>query len=408
MKSLGTLASTRALGGGTSHATALSLADRLPPNVFGQLAEMKAEARRCGRDIVNLANAHPDLPTPSVVINALRLAVGNSSKRRYSSSRSLAKLRFALAAWYERGFGVELDPAREIFDTAGATEGLGQLAWLLLRAGQTALLPEPAHPLHGHCLALSGADVISVPIRPIEDVFSALATAFQAAWPRPSLILVSFPHDPTGACVDLDFFEHLVAFARKHDVLIIHDFTYGQVVFDDYRAPSILQVPGAREVAVELVSLATSHNMTNWHLGLLAGNEEVIAALTRLRSHLGETAFQPLQIAGATALQECDEIPAQMAAVYAGRRDALCDGLRSVGWPVAKPRGTIFVWAPVPARFACLGSLEFAKLLLREARVAVLPGVGFGASGDGFVRFALGENERRIEQALCGLEQVLA
>lgn len=408
MKSPSTLAGIRTLGGDTWHAKALCLTDRLPPDVFGQLEEMKAEARRCGHDIVDFASEHPGLPTPPVVINALRLAVGNSSKRRYSSSRSLAKLRFALAAWYERGFGVVLDPEREITDIAGAREGLGQLAWLLLRAGDTALLLEPAHPFHCHCLALSGADIISVSLHPSHDVPSRLATAFQSARPRPRLILVSFPHDPTGVCVDLDFFERLVAFARKQDVLIIHDFAYGEVVFDGYRAPSILQIPKANEVAVEMVSLARSRNMTNWRLGLLAGNAEIIAALTRLRSHIGETAFQPLQIAGATALQECDEISAQAAAVYAGRRDALCDGLQGVGWPIAKPRGTIFVWAPLPARFADLGSLEFAKLLLREAKVAVLPGIGFGASGDGFVRFALVENERRMEQALCGLEQVLA
>lgn len=382
--------------------------DRLPPYVFSIVNDMKTEARRRGEDIIDLGMGNPDLPTPAPIVEKLVQAAQNGRNHRYSASRGITRLRLALSDWYERRFGVAIDPETEALVTIGAKEGLAHLMWVLVRSGDTALVPEPTYPIHQFSAVFAGAEVNSVPLTPdTADFFADLQEAYDRTWPRPRVILVSFPHNPTGHCVELDFFERLVRFARENEVFVVHDFAYAEIVFDGYRPPSIFQVPGARDVAVEFVSLSKSHSMAGWRLGFAAGNAEVIAGLQRLKSYLDYGVFQPIQIAAIIALNDCDEVPPQVASVYQRRRDVLCDGLARIGWPVEKPRGTMFVWAPIPEAYRALGSLEFSKLLLREARVAVSPGIGFGGSADGFVRFALVENDERIRQAVRGIRRVM-
>jgi len=382
--------------------------DRLPPYVFSIVNDMKTEARRRGEDVVDLGMGNPDLPTPAPIVDKLVQAARNARNHRYSASRGITRLRQALAGWYARRFGVDIDPEREALVTIGAKEGLAHLMWVLLRSGDTALVPEPSYPIHQFSCIFAGAEVTSVPLSPdTGDFFADLAQAYERTWPRPRVILVSFPHNPTGRCVDLDFFERLVHFARRHGVAVVHDFAYAEIVFDGYRPPSIFQVPGAKDVAVEFVSLSKSHSMAGWRLGFCAGNAELVGGLQRLKSYLDYGVFQPIQIAAIIALNDCDEVPPQVAAVYQRRRDVLCDGLDRIGWHVERPRGTMFVWAPIPEPFRHMGSLEFSKLLLREGKVAVSPGIGFGLSGDGFVRFALVENDERIRQAVRGIRRVL-
>ena len=382
--------------------------DRLPPYVFSIVNDMKTEARRRGEDIIDLGMGNPDLPTAQPIVDKLTQAAQNPRNHRYSASRGITKLRLALANWYERRFDVEIDPEREALVSIGAKEGLAHLMWVLLRSGDTALVPEPSYPIHQFSCIFAGAEVSSVPLsHDTADFFADLAQAYERTWPRPRVILVSFPHNPTGHCVDLDFFERLVHFAKKHDIAVIHDFAYAEIVFDGYMPPSIFEVPGAKDVAVEFVSLSKSHSMSGWRLGFCAGNPEMVAGVQRLKSYLDYGVFQPIQIAAITALNDCDDVPPLVASVYGRRRDVLCDGLARVGWPVHKPRGTMFVWAPIPELYRHLGSLEFSKLLLNEAKVAVSPGIGFGHSGDGFVRFALVENDARIRQAVRGIRKVL-
>jgi alanine-synthesizing transaminase len=382
--------------------------DRLPPYVFNIVNEMKIEARRRGEDIIDLGMGNPDLPTPQPIVDKLTEAAQNSRNHRYSASRGITKLRVALSSWYERRYGVEIDPEREALVSIGAKEGLAHLMWVLLRSGDAALVPEPSYPIHQFSCLFAGAEVNSVPLtHDTADFFADLKQAYERTWPRPRVILVSFPHNPTGHCVDLDFFERLVRFAQERDIFIIHDFAYAEIAFDGYRPPSIFQVPGAKDVAVEFVSLSKSHSMAGWRVGFCAGNAEAIAGLQRLKSYLDYGVFQPIQIAAITALNDCDEVPSLVAAVYQRRRDVLCDGLARAGWPVHKPRGTMFVWASIPEPYRHLGSLEFSKLLLNEAKVAVSPGIGFGQSGEGFVRFALVENDARIRQAVRGIRKVM-
>ena len=382
--------------------------DRLPPYVFSIVNDMKTEARHRGEDIIDLGMGNPDLPTPQAIVDKLSEAAQNSRNHRYSASRGITKLRVALADWYDRRFGVQIDPEREAVVSIGAKEGLAHLMWVLLRSGDTALVPEPSYPIHQFSCILAGAEVTSVPLsHDTADFFSDLTQAYERTWPRPRVILVSFPHNPTGHCVDLEFFERLVDFAKKNEVAVIHDFAYAEVVFDGYKPPSIFEVPGAKDVAVEFVSLSKSHSMSGWRVGFCAGNAELVGGLQRLKSYLDYGVFQPIQIAAITALNECDDVPPQISAVYEKRRDVLCDGLERIGWPVHKPRGTMFVWAPIPDAYRHVGSLDFSKLLLNEAKVAVSPGVGFGTSSDGFVRFALVENDARIRQALRGIRRVM-
>ncbi len=382
--------------------------DRLPPYVLSVVTDMKAEARRRGEDIIDLGMGNPDLPTPQPIVDKLIEAAQNARNHRYSASRGITKLRLALSGWYERRFAVEIDPDREAIVTIGAKEGIAHLAWVLLGSGDTVLVPEPSYPIHQFSAIFSGAEVNSVPLsHDTADFFADLTQAYERTWPRPRVILVSFPHNPTGHCVELDFFDRLVRFAKDNDVFIIHDFAYAEIAFDGYKPPSIFQVPGAKDVAVEFVSLSKSHSMAGWRLGFCAGNAQVITGLQRLKSYLDYGVFQPIQIAAIIALNECDDVPPAIAGVYQSRRDVLCDGLDRAGWHVDKPKATMFVWAPMPERFRTIGSLEFSKLLLNEAKVAVSPGNGFGAAGEGFVRFALVENEARIRQAVRGIRKVL-
>jgi len=379
----------------------------LPPYVFAQVNQLKLEARRSGEDVVDLGFGNPDLPTAPPVVDKLIEAAQSPRNHRYSASRGLPNLRKAVADRYLRRFGVELDPDREVINTIGAKEGLSHLMWTLVQPGDVALVPEPSYPIHIYAAALAGAEVRRVPIALADDYFAHLEEAFLDSWPRPRVIVTSFPHNPTTKCVDLEFFEKLVAFARRYEVMLVHDFAYADITFDGYTAPSLLQVPGAKEVGVEIYSLSKSHSMAGWRVGFVVGNPAMVDALAQLKSYLDYGTFQPIQIAAIIAVNEGDAHIETVNAVYAGRRDVLVDGLNRAGWKVPRPQGTMFVWAEIPGPYLEMGSLEFAKHLIREAGVAVSPGVGFGPSGEGHVRFALVENEHRTQQAVRGIRRVL-
>ncbi len=381
--------------------------ENLPPYVFAEVNALKIEARRAGEDIVDLGFGNPDVPSPPRVVDKLIEAARNPRNHRYSASRGIPNLRKAVADRYQRRFGVTLDPETQVINTIGAKEGLSHLMWTLVQPGDVALVPEPSYPIHIYAPVLAGAEVRSVPLSLDADFFGRMQTVFRESWPRPRVVVVSFPHNPTTACVDLDFFERLVGFARENDVMIVHDLAYADIVFDGYDPPSLLQVEAAHEVGVEIYSLSKSHSMAGWRVGFVVGNAEMVGALGKLKSYLDYGTFQPIQIASIIALNECDDYPGTVSAVYQKRRDVLVDGLSRAGWKVPKPEGTMFVWAEIPRPYADLGSLEFAKQLLREAKVAVSPGIGFGPSGDGHVRFALVENEHRISQAVRGIRRAL-
>ena len=381
--------------------------DRFPPYVFSIVNELKMTARRAGEDIVDLGMGNPDLPTPAPVVDKLKEAADNPRNHRYSASKGIPKLRHAICDLYERGWNVTLDPDTEAVATIGAKEGLSHLAWVLCGPGDSVLVPEPIYPIHTYAMILSGANVISVPLSLGSAFFDDLVTAYEHSEPKPRVILCSFPHNPTTAVVGLDFFEQLVSFARARDVMVVHDLAYADLVFDGERAPSLLQVPGAKDIGVELFSMSKSYSMPGWRLAFAVGNREMVGALTKLKSYLDYGVFQPIQIAGIIALNECVNVPKESRETYRARRDTLCSGLRRAGWELDTPPATMFAWAPIPERFAHMGSLEFAKLLLAEAKVAVSPGIGFGPEGDGFVRFALVENEHRIRQAVRGIRTLL-
>jgi alanine-synthesizing transaminase len=381
---------------------------RFPPYVFSIVNDLKMQARRGGEDIVDLGMGNPDIPTPQPVVAKLQEAAENPRNHRYSASKGLPKLRRAICDLYERGWGVSLDPDTEAIATIGAKEGLSHLAWVLCGPGDSVLVPEPTYPIHTYAMILSGANVISVPLAMDSDFFEDLVTAYERSEPKPRVVVCSFPHNPTTAVVGLSFFEQLVAFAKERSVLIVHDLAYADLVFDGERAPSLLQVPGARDVGVEFFSMSKSYSMPGWRLAFAVGNSEVIAALTKLKSYLDYGVFQPIQIAGIIALNECPTVPKEIKEIYRSRRDVLCDGLERAGWHMSRPPATMFAWAPIPGRLRHLGSLEFAKFLLAEAKVAVSPGIGFGPTGDGHVRFALVENEQRIRQATRGIRRALA
>jgi alanine-synthesizing transaminase len=379
----------------------------LPPYVFATINARKMALRRAGEDVIDLGFGNPDIPSPSIAVEKLTEAAHNPRNHRYSDTRGIPKLRLAICDLYRRRFGVDLDFETEALATIGAKEGLSHLMWTLVGPGDSALVPSPAYPIHIYAAVLAGADTRQVRLGPEEDFFDNLLHAFEETWPRPRVLVMSFPHNPTTACVDLDFMTRVVEFAREHEVLVIHDFAYADLAFDGHEPPSILQVPGAKDVAVELYTLTKSFSMAGWRVGFLLGNAEVVAALARLKSYLDYGTFQPIQIAAIVAMNEAPDYPHQVCEIYRGRRDALCDGLTRVGWEIEKPKGTMFVWAPVPDPYMDMGSLEFALLLLEEAKVAVSPGVGFGPGGDGFVRFALVENEQRIAQAVRGVRRAL-
>ncbi len=380
----------------------------LPPYVFAQVDSLKLAARRQGEDVIDLGFGNPDIPSPDIAVDKLCEAAHNSRNHRYSSSRGIPKLRQAVADLYLRKFNVTLDPETQIVSTIGAKEGLSHLMWVLVGPGDTALVPSPSYPIHIYAPLFAGADVRMVRLEGLgtnevdagEAFFANLMEAWELALPKPRVVIMSFPHNPTTACIDLATMTRIVEFAREHNVIIVHDFAYSDTSFDGYRPPSILEVPGASEVAVELYTLTKSFSMAGWRVAFLVGNAEVVAALTKLKSYLDYGTFQPIQIAATVAMNEASDYPLEVNAIYQGRRDALCEGLNRIGWEVEKPKGTMFVWARIPEAYQELGSLEFAKFLVSEAKVATAPGVGFGNGGEGFVRFALIENEQRIAQGI--------
>jgi alanine-synthesizing transaminase len=382
--------------------------DRFPPYVFSIVNELKLGARRAGEDVIDLGMGNPDIPTPEPVVEKLKEAVDNGRNHRYSASRGIPKLRHAICDLYERGWNVELDPNTEAVATIGAKEGLSHLAWVLCAPGDSVLVPEPTYPIHTYAMLLSGAGVTSVELSIESDFFADMVRAYEHSEPRPRVVLCSFPHNPTTAVVDLSFFEQLVEFARARDLMIIHDLAYADLVFDEERAPSLLQIPGARDVGVEFFSMSKSYSMPGWRLAFCIGNSEMVGALTKIKSYLDYGVFQPIQIAGIIALNECDHVPKEIREIYRSRRDTLCDGLDRIGWDMVRPPATMFAWARIPEQFRSMGSLEFAKFLIHDARVAVSPGIGFGPAGDEFVRFALVENEHRIRQAIRGMRKALA
>jgi alanine-synthesizing transaminase len=382
--------------------------DALPPYVFAAINELKLELRRAGEDVVDLGFGNPDLPSPEPAVEKLREAVLNPRNHRYSSSRGIPNLRRAVCDLYERRFGVELDPETQALTTIGAKEGLAHLMWVLLQPGDAAVVPGPSYPIHLFAPVFAGAVVEQAAMGQDEDLFGNVVDAFERSRPRPRVLVLSFPHNPTTAVVDAEFMQRVVDFAREHGLVVVHDFAYADIAFDGHVPPSILQAEGAGEVAVELYTLTKSFSMAGWRVGFVVGNPEVVQGLARLKSYLDYGTFQPIQIAAIVAMNEASEYPAEVCEVYRSRRDALCDGLARIGWPIERPRGTMFAWAPIPEPYRAVGSLEFAVKLTREARVAVSPGIGFGAAGDGHVRFALVENQQRIGQAVAGLRRALA
>ncbi|MDA8291216.1 MAG: aminotransferase class I/II-fold pyridoxal phosphate-dependent enzyme [Actinomycetota bacterium] len=388
----------------------------LPPYVFAEIDALKLRARRAGHDVIDLGFGNPDIASPDVAVDKLVEAARNPRNHRYSASRGIPKLRQAVADLYLRRFGVTVDPEREVVTTIGAKEGLSHLMWVLVGPGDTALVPAPSYPIHIYAPLFAGADVRMVRLEGLgtadevgagEAFFGNLVEAWESAWPKPKVVIFSFPHNPTTACIDLATMERLVDFAREHGVVLVHDFAYSDTAFDGYSPPSILQVPGASDVAVELYTLTKSFSMAGWRVAFLVGNAEVVAALTKLKSYLDYGTFQPIQIASIVAMNEAPDYPKVVNEIYLHRRNALCDGLERIGWEVPRPKGTMFVWAPIPEPYRAMGSLEFAKFLVSDAKVATSPGVGFGPGGDGFVRFALIENEQRIAQAMRTLRRTL-
>ena len=387
----------------------------LPPYVFAQINGLKAEARAAGRDVVDFGFGNPDLPSPDVAVAKLAEAAQNPKNHRYSASRGIPNLRLAMANRYKLLFDVDVDPDTEVVTTIGAKEGLTHLMWVLLGPGDSAIVPSPSYPIHLAGPGFAGAQVITVPILdpgasdtdPGDAFFDGLVTAWDRAEVKPRVIICSFPHNPTSACVDLSFMERLVGFALEHEIVICHDFAYADLGFDGYRPPSILQVPRAKECCVELYTLTKSFSMAGWRVGFLVGNPEIVAALTKLKSYLDYGTFQPVQIAAIVAMNEAVDYPSQLLAIYQTRRDLLLEGLNRIGWEVKPPRGSMFVWAPIPEPYLEMGSLEFARFLIEEADVATSPGVGFGEGGEAHVRFALIENELRTQQAVRNLRKAL-
>ena len=381
---------------------------RLPPYVFSIVNELKQKARWAGEDIIDLGMGNPDLPTPAFIVDKLCEAARNPRNHRYSASRGIYKLRLAVCDWYRRKFRVQLDPDSEAIATIGAKEGLSHLALAIVGPEDVAFVPNPTYPIHTYSIILAGGNVQSIPLTEDGSFFENLEQAIKLTWPHPKLLILSFPHNPTTAVVDSAFFEKVVALAKEYEIIVIHDLAYADLVFDGYRAPSILEVPGAKDVAVEFFSLSKSYSMPGWRVGFAVGNRRIIHALTRIKSYLDYGMFQPIQIASIIALNSDGACVREIVQTYRSRRDALVDGLGRIGWRVSRPRATMFVWARIPERFRGMGSLEFSKYLLREAKVAVSPGIGFGELGDEYVRFALVENEDRIRQAVRGLRRAFA
>ncbi|MEE2678073.1 MAG: aminotransferase class I/II-fold pyridoxal phosphate-dependent enzyme [Myxococcota bacterium] len=384
--------------------------NRLPPYVLAEVIELMKAARREGEDIIDLGMGNPDLPTPPHVVEKICEASRDPRNHRYSASRGIPNLRTAITEWYARRHGVSLDPDREAIAVIGAKEGLSHFVLMTVGPGDVVLCPDPAYPIHQYSTIIAGGDLRHVPLTPDTDFIANLEQAMERTWPKPKLMILSFPHNPTTVVVDRAFFERVIAFAREHDLMVIHDFAYAEVCFDGYQAPSILEVPGAKDVAIEFTSLSKSHSMAGWRVGFACGNPDMIHALGRIKSYLDYGLPQAIQIGAIVALRGPQDVVAHNEAEYRLRRDALIEGLGKPGegcWKIEKPLGTMFVWARIPEPFQAMGSLEFSKRVIREAKVAVSPGIGFGANGEGYVRFALIENRHRIRQAVRGIRRFL-
>jgi len=380
---------------------------RLPPYVFNIVNELKAEARSRGEDIIDFGMGNPDQPTPRHIVDKLCEAALREDTHRYSVSRGIPRLRRAICNWYKHKFDVDLDMDTEAIVTIGSKEGLAHLALATVERGDAVLVPNPAYPIHPYGFVIAGADIRHVPLVPGGNFFEELEKAIKDSWPKPKMLVLNFPANPTTQCVDLEFFEKVIAICKEHDIWVIHDNAYAELVFDGYKAPSIMQVKGAKDIAVEFYSLSKSYNMPGWRVGFMVGNQTLVAALGRIKSYLDYGTFTPIQIAAIVALEGPQECVQEIRQLYQNRRDVLCDGLTNAGWAVEKPRATMFVWARIPEQFRDMGSLEFSKKLLREARVAVSPGIGFGEYGDEYVRFGLIENEHRTRQAVRSIRQML-
>ena len=379
---------------------------RLPPYVFNIVNDLKAEARARGEDIIDFGMGNPDQPTPKHIVDKLVEVAQRQDTHRYSLSRGIPRLRRAICKWYKTRFDVDLDQETEAIVTIGSKEGLAHLAMATVGPGDAVLVPNPAYPIHPYGFIIAGADIRHVQMTPDIDFFEELEKAIKDSWPKPKMLVLNFPGNPTTQCVELDFFEKVVAIAKEHEIWIVHDLAYADIVFDGYKAPSILQVEGARDVAVEFYSLSKSYNMPGWRVGFMVGNQTLVAALARMKSYLDYGMFTPIQVAAIAALEGPQECVAEISEMYRKRRDVLCEGLNALGWKVEKPKATMFVWAPIPEKYKHLGSLEFSKLLLKEAKVAVSPGIGFGDYGDDYVRFGLIENEHRTRQAIRGIRDM--
>ena len=381
--------------------------DRLPPYVFAIVNDLKMAARRAGEDIVDLGMGNPDQPTPKHIVDKLTEAAQKPHNHRYSASRGIYKLREAICLWYRRKYDVELDPETEAIVTIGSKEGLAHLALSIINPGDVVFCSNPAYPIHPYAVIIAGGLINHIPMGPHEDFFENLVAAYKRAWPHPKAILLNFPNNPTTACVDLDFFRKVVDFALEHNIILIQDFAYAEIAFDGYKPPSILQIPEARKVAVEFYSLSKTYNMPGWRVGFCVGNSTLVSALARMKSYLDYGIFQPIQIAAIVALNGPQDCVAEIRRMYQSRRDVLCDGLERIGWKVNRPQATMFVWLEIPDAFKKMGSLEFAKFLLKEAKVAVSPGIGFGEFGDDYIRISLIENEHRLRQAIRGIKRAL-
>ena len=381
--------------------------NRLPPYVFTRVNKIKMDARHAGEDIIDLGMGNPDMPTPKHIVDKLVEASRKGRNHRYSASMGITKLRVAIADWYKRRFDVDIDPDTEAIVTIGAKEGISHLVAVTIRPGDVVFSPDPTYPIHPFSAIIAGGDVRRIPLGPDRDFFEDLIAATKQTWPRPKILIICFPHNPTTEVVDLAFFEKVVDYAKEHDILVIHDLAYADLVFDGYKAPSFLQVPGAKDVGVEFFSLSKSYNMPGWRVGFCVGNHEVVGALRRIKSYLDYGIFQPIQIASIIALNGPQDCVKKIVQTYKSRRDTLVNGLNRVGWTVKPPKGTMFVWAKIPKRYLKMGSVEFSEMLIRKAKVAVSPGLGFGDYGDEYVRFALIENKMRTNQAIRGIRKIL-
>jgi alanine-synthesizing transaminase len=379
---------------------------RLPPYVFNITAELKMAARRRGEDIIDMSMGNPDGPTPQHIVDKLVEASTRLDTHGYSVSKGIPRLRRAITDWYQRRYAVDLDPDSEAIVTIGSKEGLAHLMLATLDRGDTVLVPNPSYPIHIYGAVIAGADIRSVRMTPGIDFFDELERAIRESFPKPKMMILGFPSNPTAQCVDLDFFERVVALARQHDILVVHDLAYADITFDGYKAPSIMQVPGARDVAVEFFTMSKSYNMAGWRIGFMVGNQHLVHALGRIKSYHDYGTFTPIQVASIAALDGPQDCVEEIRQTYQSRRDVLAKGLLEAGWDVEIPKASMYIWAEIPEPYRAAGSLDFAKRMLADAKVAVSPGIGFGDYGDGHVRFALIENEQRIRQAVRGIKEM--